>query len=302
MRAWLSAHLRACTDAFARLVRAPLGSLLSIAAIGTALSLPLALHLALEQLSGLAAHVARGPTLSVFLSVDAGGDAVRAMEQRLRGHAQVSGVEYVPRDAALAALERSAGVHDVRGTLGGNPLPDAFIVTARAPDAVEVLREDLARWAGVEHVQADAQWAQRLDTLLRLGRTLVLLGTVLLAVLLLAVTFSTVRLQILARRDEIEVARLIGATTAFVRRPFLWFGLLQGLLGGALAAAVAGAALWLIDREVRSLALLYGAGFGLTGPGFRDAAAAIGAAAGLTTLGAWLSTSKQLTELEKNTR
>jgi cell division transport system permease protein len=279
-----------------------LGSLFSIAAIGTALSLPLALHLALDQAGGIARRVSRDPTLSVFLAPDAQSQSTRLIEQRLRQHAQVAEVEYVPRDAALAALERSAGVGDVRGTLGHNPLPDAFIVTARTPAALEPLRGELARWPGVEHVQADAQWAQRLHALLQLGRTLVLLGTALLAVLLLAITFNTIRLQILARREEIEVAKLIGATDAFVRRPFLWFGVLQGLLGGLLAVAVASSALWLIGREVRNLAVLYGAEFGLIGPGLKEAAWAVGGATALSVLGAWLSASKQLKMLDKITR
>jgi cell division transport system permease protein len=304
MRAWLASHRAALTDAVRRLLSAPLASLLSVAAIGTALSLPLVLHLAIQHAGGMARHISREPAVTVFMAADAGRDDARALDARLQAHPQVAKVEYMPRDAALDILQRSAGLGDVRETLGHNPLPDAFVVSVRgaAPATIEALRKELSAWPRVEHVQAEAQWAQRLHALLRVGRSAVLIGAVLLGALLAAITFNTIRLQILARKEEIEVSKLIGATDAFVRRPFVYFGVLQGLLGGAFALLVAGSALWTINREVRALAVLYGASFEVAGPGPSECLAVLAGAALLAAAGSWASSRKYLRELEVNSR
>ncbi len=298
MKAWLSAHRRALIDALRRLASTPFASLLSVAAIGTALSLPLTLYVGVDQFGNIAKHLSRDPRVSVFLAPEASADDARAVERRLREHGAVSSVEFIPRDAALADLERTAGLGDVRAALGSNPLPDAFIVTARgsSPATIAALQSEIAAWSSVEHVQADAQWAQRLQALVRLGRAVAGGTAILLGGLLAAITFNTIRLQILARKEEIEVSRLIGATRGFVRRPFLYLGLLQGLAGGAAAVLICAAALWALNRELEGLAALYGATFRLAGPGWPEASAALLCAAVLGILGAWGSSAKYLTE------
>jgi cell division transport system permease protein len=304
VRTWLAGHRAAIADAIQRLLSAPFATLLSVVAIGTALTLPLALYLAIDQAGGIAKHLSQDPKVSVYLAAEAGRDDARGVEQRLRQHAQVANVEYIPRDAALVELERSAGLGDVRASLGHNPLPDAFVATVRggSPAAIEALRVEVAAWPRVEHVQADAQWAQRLQALLALGRGVVLVLSVVLGVLLAAITFNTIRLQILARKEEIEVSKLIGATNGFVRRPFVYLGLLQGLAGGGFALLLTGIAVWGLNRELGGLAMLYQASFRMTGPGLAEALAVCGGAAGLGALGAWVSASKHLSGIGKITR
>src|SRR5213075_2048941 len=110
----------------------------------------------------------------------------------------------------------------------------------------------LARLPGVAHVQADALWARRLASVARVARVGLWLLAGLLGVALVAVTFNTIRLQILTQRDEIEVAKLIGATDAFISRPFYYAGFLQGLAGGAVALLVVAVSLVLVNRELRA--------------------------------------------------
>src|SRR5207237_4586287 len=126
---------------------------------------------------------------------------------------------------------------------------------------------------GVAHVQADAAWARRLTALAAIGRLAIWLLTALLGIGLVAVTFNTIRLQILTQREEIEVSKLIGATDAFIRRPFYYLGLLQGLAGGVIALAIVAAALALLNAQVRPLAASYGSGFAFAFLDFAAAAA-----------------------------
>ena len=174
-----------------------------------------------------------------------------------------------------------------------NPLPDAFVVTSR-----EDLADELAKLPGVAHVQADAVWARRLAAIAAIAQLGLWVLAALLGAALVAVTFNTIRLQILTQRDEIEVSKLIGATDAFIRRPFYYLGLLQGLAGGAVALAVVAAALALLNREVRVLADSYGSDFRLAFVGSSEVLAILLIAAALGWLGAQLSVSRHLHQIE----
>lgn len=183
--------------------------------------------------------------------------------------------------------------------LGRNPLPDAFVVTARSndPATLEALHDEAQTWPKVEHVQLDAAWARRLDAALNISRMLVTVLAVLLAIALVAVTFNTIRLQILTRHDEIEVSKLIGATNAFIRRPFLYFGALQGLAGGGAAWLIVALAVLVLNVQLADLAGLYGSMFRLEWPDLRYTAVLLGFSAALGWLGAWLSVSRHLWQM-----
>ncbi|MDH4175649.1 MAG: permease-like cell division protein FtsX, partial [Betaproteobacteria bacterium] len=233
------------------------------------------------------------PQLSVFLRPE----AKRAeLEARLRADRRVAALRFVSRDEALAELRVAAGLADVVAALERNPLPDAFVV--RAADggaaALEALAGALQGLPGVANVQVDSAWAARLAALARIGRLALAALAVLLATGLVAVTFNTIRLQIVTQREEIEVSQLLGATDAFVRRPFFYFGLLQGLAGGALALVILWAGLAVLNLGVRDLAQAYGSSFQLAFLSGHDALAVVAFAALLGWLGALLSVSKHL--------
>ncbi len=115
---------------------------------------------------------------------------------------------YVPRDQALADLKPAPGWPTSWTACRRTRLPDAFIVEPRdaAPQALEALRAEAAGWPEVAHVQLDAAWAQRLEAGLKVGRLAAAILAALFAFALVAVTFNTIRLQMLTRREEIEVA------------------------------------------------------------------------------------------------
>ena len=150
----------------------------------------------------------------------------------------------------------------------------------------------------VAHVQLDSAWVKRLETLVALGRTAVLILTALLAFGLVAVTFNTIRLQILTQKDEIEVSKLIGATDAFIRRPFFYLGLAQGALGALAALAIVYACMRILNRSILELAQLYGSDFRLTFLGFADCLALLSFADILGCLGAYMSVSRHLADTE----
>ncbi|SCX61863.1 permease-like cell division protein FtsX [Nitrosospira sp. Nsp1] len=300
MNVWLSHHLHALALAFKRLGRAPLGSLLSIAVIGIAFSLPAGIYVLLENLQALSGQFSGAPQLSLFLRLDADKDDVAKIESFLEQHPPVASFRFVSKDSALDQFKQDSGLSDVMSGLERNPLPDAFVISTRAltPERLEALRTELGQLPQVEHAQVDSAWAKRLDALLKLGHLAVLMLGALLSFSLIAVAFNTIRLQILTMRDEIEVAKLIGATTGFVRRPFLYFGALQGSVGGAAAWLIISAGIYLTDGQLKDLLQLYEVNFRLYHLSLEDSLSLLLFSAGLGWAGAWLSVANHLSQVE----
>lgn len=297
---WLVLHLHTLRMSLARLAHQPFAAALNIVVIGVALSMPAGFYLGLSNLQTFSRQLSSDPQISIFMSIDATAEEVRDVQQRLKSKSEIGRLEFISRDQALAKLKRGAGLADVIASLGKNPLPDAFVVTARGndPQVLDRLRDEARGWPKVEYVQLDAEWARRLDAALNVARVLVTLLTVLLAVALVAVTFNTIRLQILTRRDEIEVAKLIGATNAFIRRPFLYLGALQGLAGGLAAWGIVAAAVLVLNIQLADLGGLYGTMIALDWPAGMEVLFLLGFSAVLGWLGAWLSVSRHLWQIE----
>jgi len=294
MRSWLRQHRQAFRLALRRFAG---GGALSALVIGIALALPAGGYALLESLSGLATRASFDPQISVFLKNDVKRAEAQALERPLRADRRVVKLRFIPREEALKELNAVQGLSDVTAALGQNPLPDAYVVTAREGN-LELFVADLAKLPGVAHVQADSAWARRLAALAAVGRFGLWLLACLLGLGLVAVTFNTIRLQILTQREEIEVSKLIGATESFIRRPFYYLGVLQGMAGGVIAITIVWAALALLNREVRVLAESFGSAFRLSYLPVEDALGIIALAGLLGWLGAHLSVSKHLREID----
>ncbi|WP_415036353.1 cell division protein FtsX, partial [Azonexus sp.] len=239
MKAWLSQHRAAVAQAIRRLLASPLNTLLSLFAIGIALTLPAFGYIVLDNLRSLGQNASGGQQISVFMEHSATSAQVDEIRQRLQQLPKVS-TRFVPRAEALQRLQAKQDLADIVASLPRNPLPDAFIIDPAnlSPAALDALHAEIADWPKVAHVQLDTAWVKRFDAFLRLGKLALTLLAALFAVGLIAVTFNTIRLQVMAKAAEIEVARMIGATDAFIRRPFYYFGALQGALGGLIAAGL----------------------------------------------------------------
>jgi cell division transport system permease protein len=294
MRAWLASHRYALAGALARLARRPTGAMFEASVLGIALALPLAFLLAVENVRALVAHHPAVPEMSVYLALDADSEAVEDVGSRLRAIAGAEAVRFISRADAAARLGRSKALAEVLDALPANPLPDAFTVQLRAADMerLDSLRSEIIEWPQVARVQVDSEWAQKLDALVRSGwLAAVALGLV-LALAMVAITFNTVRLQMLQQREEIELSRLIGATEAFVRRPYLYFGALQGLFGAAIGIALVVGMHALAARELARLSAAYGAALELALLPWQAVIPVLATGVGLGGLAAWLCSAR----------
>ncbi|MFB3081589.1 MAG: permease-like cell division protein FtsX [Nitrosomonadaceae bacterium] len=301
MNAWLSHHWHAFFLALRRLASTPFASLLNITVIGVAFSLPTGVYMLLGNLQTFSGQTSSGvPQLSLFLDLDADKATIAKIESRLKQHPQVANFQFISKDSALKQLMQGSGLTDVVDSLTQNPLPDAFIINVKsaAPEVLEQLRAEIQKWPKAEHVQLDSAWTKRLDALLKLGQLAVLMLTALLSFALIVVTFNTIRLQILTKRDEIEVSKLIGATSDFIRRPFLYFGAIQGVAGGVIAWLIIAIVIYLINSELTNLVQLYAVELHLYHLSFEDSISLLLFSSWLGWLGAWLSVASHLWQIE----
>lgn len=297
---WLRAQLTALKTALFRFWHTPLVSLFTFVAIGVAISLPASLYLVLANLDRLAGRLPVKPELSLYVSVDASQDQAKQLGQALTGRKDLNNVRYVSRDTALKSLAETGGLSDITAGLDGNPLPDAWVLTPADPDpaALEKLKAELEKLPGVAEVNLDSQWAARLQAALQIGRTLVGLFSALFAVALMAISGNAIRTQILARRDEIEVSRLIGASDRYIRRSFLYHGTLQGLLGGLMALLILLVLVAALRGPVAGLATLYASPFQLGFLKLSEQGLILLLAALSGWLGAWTAVSRALRQVD----
>jgi cell division transport system permease protein len=297
---WLRHHALSFAQTVRRFATAPFASLLNALVIGVALALPLGGYVILVNFQHLTRGLAIDAQISVFLDREASKPEVGMIEKRLRETEGVRSVEFVARERALAGLKRNPAMVEVIATLRDNPLPDAFVVTlvSNDPGLSRQVEQTVRQFPRVTNVQADSAWVQRVAGLLRVGRTAVVLMATLLSFALVAVTFNTIRLQILTQRDEIEVSKLIGATNTYIRRPFFYLGALQGTLGAVMAWGIVDLALFLLNRDLAELSRLYATEATLESLALADGLAVLCFAAALGWLGAYVSVSKHLYKIE----
>ncbi|MDH3637770.1 MAG: hypothetical protein OES09_04825, partial [Gammaproteobacteria bacterium] len=205
---------------------------------------------------------------------------------------------------ALAEFKQQSGFGTALDALADNPLPHtiAVVPTAdlRSTDTLRHLVAELEALPQVDDAQLDVEWVQRLHLLLRLARRGVWLLSALLGIAVLLIVSNTVRLAVSNRRDEIEVIKLIGGTDPFIRRPFLYAGFLQGIIGGVIACVLVTGSLSLVTNLVTELTRLYGGSAGLAGLRVTEALVVVTAGGGLGWLASRWAVARHLAEIEPN--
>lgn len=264
MNRWLRHHRYALQVALRRLRLHPFSSLANIVVIALMLTVPILGAAVLQSSQPLARQLAVAPELTLFLSPGTSASQQQSLLERLRQQAgdKITQARLLPRDQAMAQLRADPTWAQALDALTDNPLPDALIVTLRDSDApardAQALADTWRQWPGVDHVQLDSEWVRRLESLLSFVKVGLGLLAIAVIVVVLATVFNTVRLQALTQREEIAVARLVGATESFVRRPFLYLGALTGLAASLLALLLAWLALAPLNTLLGHFAQSYG--------------------------------------------
>jgi cell division transport system permease protein len=274
-------HAQALLGSFGRLARNPLATALTLLVIGLALALPAALGLFVINAQMATGGFGNAVDMSVYLKSGVSVAQAQQLATDARERPGIARVTVIPATEGLREFRKYSGFGAALDALKSNPLPNVLHVVPRAGASSAADLETL-----------------RFNAILAVLRRVVLIAGVLLGAGVLAVVGNTIRLEILNRRAEIEVTKLVGGTNAFVRRPFLYTGMLYGVGGAVLAAAILEAAVLILDPSVATLAQLYGSRYSLQGPPGQVLAALFGGGMVLGWLGAWISAHRHLRSIE----
>ena len=300
--AYFSRHAQVLIGSLGRIVHQPFAALMTMGVIAVALALPLFLSLLLQNARSATGNWNEAYDLSVYMDKKAGAARVQALAKQLRQRGDVAAVRIITADQALAEFKSDSGFGTALDALADNPLPDTLVVTptlnASTPQGTESLKAAIAAMSDVQTVQIDTEWVKRLHAMLDLLRRVVLLTGGLLGVGIVLIVSNTIRLDILNRRAEIEVMKLVGASDGFTRRPFLYTGIWYGLGGGLLALMLVAVASTVLARPVAHLAFLYGSGFSLEGLKIITGLAVLGLSVGLSWIGSWLAATRHIRAIE----
>jgi cell division transport system permease protein len=298
IQVYFARHAQTSVGSFGRIVKYPFASLLTMGVIAMALALPLFLNLFLSNLRSATGDWNDAFDLSVYMDKQASSARTGSLAKQLRLRGDVAGVRVITADQAMAEFRDNSGFGKALEALTDNPLPDTLIVTpsldASTPQGTATLKQAIAAMPDVQTVQLDTEWVKRLHAMLDILRRVVALTAGLLGASVVLIVGNTIRLDILNRRAEIEVMKLVGASDGFARRPFLYSGVWYGLGGGLIAVILVAVAAAVLAKPVDSLAALYGSPFHLQGLKLVAAAQVLGLAVALAWLGSWLAATRHI--------
>ncbi|MEW9622705.1 permease-like cell division protein FtsX [Rhodanobacter geophilus] len=260
MASWREHHGWSAAASLRRLAARPLGSLLTIAVMGLALALPLAFYLLLGNVQQLGHALGQDQAINVFLQPDQVAPQAQLLAKQLGERADVATVTVKTPQQGLDELAKLQGFSGALDALEQNPLPYVLMVQPKQgldAAAVERLVGDMRDMRSVAQVQDSGTWRQRLDALLGVGDRVVAALALMLTLAALLVVGNTVRVDIASRSEEIGVLLLVGASGAFVRRPYLYAGIWYGLFSGVLAALLALAIEFALSGPVARLSQAY---------------------------------------------
>ena len=302
VKAYFIHHARTLIASLGVLSRNPLSSLMTIAVIAIALALPTAMYASLNNISNVSVGWDNSAQISVFLKKKVSAKQARALAKKIGRYKNVKKVKFIHKDKALKEFQKSSGFGDAINSLGKNPLPHVLAVQPHVdkqrPDKITKLIKELKKFKQVDIAQLDLQWVKRLYSMLEIAHKGIWVISLLLGIAVLLVVGNTIRLDIQNRRAEIEVTKLIGATNAFIRRPFLYTGLGYGISGGIFAWILTSLSIGILENSVDKLALLYNSDFQLSGLTFSEGFMLILFSSLLGLSGSWLAVSRHLHEIE----
>ncbi|TVP88385.1 MAG: cell division protein FtsX [Pseudomonadaceae bacterium] len=302
LRSWAASHRDSAQQAGSQLRRYPFSSAMTILVITIALALPMGLSVLINQVTQLGIDWQSSTQLSVFLDDSVDEQEAAALTAEIAELSGVAETQLLDRTLALAEFQQHSGLGDALQQLDYNPLPHVIVVTPTSvtggAEALEPLRDQLEQLGGVELVQIDLLWVERLAAILNMLERFIGGLALMLVLALLLVIANTIRLAIESRRDEIMVVKLVGGTDAFVRRPFLYIGVLYGLIAGVLAWLLLSIGLFWLNRTVREVASLYSSDFSLGLMPFADGITLLAGAMLLGLVGAWLAVGRHIRAIE----
>jgi cell division transport system permease protein len=273
---------------------------MTVAVIGITLSLPGGFYLFLKNIDAMSGEFRSSSQISLYLDLKLSEKQARAFEKQIANTANVLSTQFISREVSLEEFRQNSGFGKSIDTLSSNPLPHTIIVEPVEADTFTVrnLLKNLQAMPEVKIAKLDTEWLERLYTIIEIAKRSVAIITILFACAVLLIIGNTIRLDILSRYQEIIVTKLIGATDAFIRRPFLYGGIWYGLLGGIISWLIVEIGYIAISGPLERLNLLYQSEMTLITFSFLDFIILITSSTLLGLAGSWIAVARHLNQIE----
>ncbi len=301
LSAYLLHHVQSLVFSLGKIYQAPTTTIMTVAVIGITLSLPGGFYLFVKNIDAMSGDLRSSSQISLFLDLDLDEQRARALEREIAAMDEVAATQFISRDRSLEEFREQSGFGKSIDTLSRNPLPHTIVVEPLAEADTFAVRNLLGRLEAIPEVdiaKLDTEWLERLYTILEIARRGVFIVTVLFACAVLLIIGNTIRLDIQNRYQEIIVTKLIGATDAFIRRPFLYGGVWYGLFGGIVSWLIVELGYLAISGPLERLNLLYQSELNLVTFSLNDFVFLISSSTLLGLAGSWIAVARHLRRIE----
>jgi cell division transport system permease protein len=298
---WFTRHISTSIGSLGRLFRQPFASLMIILVIAVTLAIPASLSLVVKNAQAVSNGWDNAMDFSIYLKRGLSENEADGLAKLIQQRADVDTVKLITATEALTDFKQQSGFGQALDHLSENPLPHTLVVRpspANTSQSMILLQEELGNLPEADLVQVDTEWVQRFHAILDIVKQAIVIGASLLGVAIIVIIGNTIRLDIQNRREEIEVTKLIGASNAFVRRPFLWSGFWYGLFGGLLALGLVQYGLFLLEQPVARLAGLYQSGVTMLSLAPSESLAILGVGVVLGLVGSWFAAARHMRRIE----
>jgi cell division transport system permease protein len=266
MKSWFKRHLQVFFYTLGQFSRNRFNVAMTLLALGIGFSIPLIMYSTIDSFSNIGGQWKERPQITLYLEKSINEAQIEALKLSLASDPQLGDIQFISADDGLKEFSASHQFDEAIALLDENPLPSVFIVFPLSTGIMSDMAALSNKLGQMEHVagaQYDFEWLQKLNALTSFMKRLVIVLACIIAIGLLLLITNTIRLEISNRKDEIDIIDQLGGTPAFIARPFLYMGFLEGLLGGASAILISAIVLKLLNGPLLRLAELYGFAFTL---------------------------------------
>ncbi|MDD1607259.1 MAG: permease-like cell division protein FtsX [Methylococcaceae bacterium] len=261
LHAYRDHHAHALFSSLGRLVATPFTTIMTIAVLAISISLASGFYIMVINVQQLTADLESSNQISLFLKDEVSNEDAADLAADIQKNSNVQAVKMISKEQALAEFKTYSGFGAAIDVLEKNPLPIVLQVlpknTLQDKQQLENLFKTVKQFDEVDYAQVDMQWVDRLQSMVEVARRGTALFSFMIGLGVLFIIGNTIRLELHNRRDEIMIAKLVGATNSFIRRPFLYTGFWIGFISGVSAWFIVALLMLILRQPVEKLSGLY---------------------------------------------
>jgi cell division transport system permease protein len=300
--AYRDQHAQSLFSSLGRLFSTPFTTTMTIGVLALAIALASGFYLVVVNLQQLTSGLEASNQISLFLREEISEAHANKFADKLRKNSNVENIKVITKKQAMAEFKGFSGFGDAIDVLEKNPLPIVLEVLPKDAlvdkQALTTLFEDFKKSTEVDFAQMDMAWVERLQSIVSTARLAAILLATLLGLAVFFIAGNTIRLEIHNRRQEIIIAKLVGATNGFIQRPFLYTGFWIGFLSGVAGWFIVTFMMLILRQSVENLSGLYNGAFHLMFFSYSETLILLATSTLLAVVGSWLVLHIQIKQLQ----